>query len=176
MLAGGSHDRLAGRGSTFATGRPGSTAGSPAPSSASASTAGDVGRTFDVVGQTTGEKLAITLIAVDQSARTANEDEKPEAGGHYVAVEFGIRNIGSTTYSDSVGNCDQVFDATNSIYSNTLVEPISSGPVLETVDIAPGRAEHGWSVFTLPIGTTIASVTYTPDSAFDRHTVQWRLR
>ncbi len=150
-----------------------SSSSADAGSSSAQTSGGQIGRTYDVNGDQTGEKLAITLVAVDQNAKSTNEYEKPQAGDHFVATEYRIRNIGSTRYDDAVDNCVEVYDDQNSKYDITIVQSISSGNVIDEVGLAPGQSIEGWLVYALPTGKSIASTTYTPDSAVADTTVKW---
>ena len=144
-------------------------------SSSSSKAGGDIGRTFDVTGIQPGEKLALTLIAVDQNARSTDSYEKPDAGMHYVATELRVRNIGSPQYADAVNNCISVYDAANSKFETSFLESLSSGKTFDEIMLSSGQTAQGWSVFEMPIGKTITSVTYTPDSGIADSTVQWKL-
>ena len=117
-------------------------------------TSGDIGRTFTVTGQEAGEKLALTLVAVDQAARSTDTYEKPGAGMHYVATELRVRNVGSAPYEDDVNNCIAAFDNQNSKYSISYVEDITSGKVFDEVTLSPGQSAQGWSVYAVPTGKT----------------------
>ena len=110
-----------------------------------------------------GERISVAAVAVDQAAR-ADKYSQPPAGQHYVAVKFLLHNTGTTVYDDAVDNCVKVGDSGGKSYRITIVEKVSSGPVIDLVKIAPGKSDSGWSVFAVPNGQKIVSVSYDPDS------------
>ncbi|NUS12076.1 MAG: DUF4352 domain-containing protein [Streptomyces sp.] len=150
-------------------------AAAPAKSSAkpAASAVAGVGDTVTIAGSTDVE-LAITLKKWLPSAKSGDEFFTPDKGKMWVAGQFQIKNVGTTAYSDSPGNCVQAADAKGQRFDYFYVDSITAGPQLpSTVDLTPGDTVLGWMVFEVPKGTTVTRVQYTPDSGFGEQTGQW---
>jgi hypothetical protein len=151
-----------------------SAAAAPATTAAAAKAAG-LGDTIDVTGETSGEKLAVTLVKVDPKAQSTDGFSSPPAGDAYFAAQIQIKNIGTAAYSDSADNCLAVKDGKGQQFQTDLISSVSSGPTMDQLNIAPGDTSLGWVVFDVPIGDAVAKVQFTEDSGMGGDTAQWSI-
>lgn len=134
-----------------------------------------LGDTIAIAGQLDGEKIAVTLVKVDPHARATDGFSSPSAGDRYYAVQFRIKNVGSTSFSDAINNDVTVQDALSQSYQTTIVTSISSGPMFgDTTTIASGGTALGWVVLEVKAHAKITQAQFTTDSGMGS-TGQWRI-
>lgn len=151
------------------------TSSTTAASSAAAAQSATVGGTINVTDDE-GDKLAVTLVKVDASASATDGFSSPDAGDQYYAAQFSIKDVGSTAWSDAPSNCAVVKDGKSQSFQSTIVQSISSGPLMgTTVNLGAGDSALGWIVFEVPTGDKVATVQFTPDSGMGSNTAQWSI-
>jgi hypothetical protein len=134
-----------------------------------------LGSTIDVT-DTSGDNLAVTLVKVDAKATATDGFSSPDSGDQYYAAQFEIKDVGSGAWSDAPSNCTVIKDGKGQTFQSTIVESISSGPLMATTaNIAAGDSTLGWIVFEVPKGDAVTTVQFTPDSGMADSTVQWSL-
>ena len=134
-----------------------------------------LGATIDVT-DISGDKLAVTLVAVDPKTQATDGFSTPDAGDSYYATQIQIKDVGSTAWSDAPSNCLVVKDGKGQEFQTTIVQSISSGPLMDdTVNLAAGSTSLGWVVYEVPTGDQITQVQFTPDSGMGDDTAQWSL-
>jgi hypothetical protein len=132
-----------------------------------------LGAAIDVT-DTSGDKIAVTLVAVDPKTQATDGFSTPDAGDSYYAAQIQIKDVGSTAWSDDPSNCLVVKDGKGQEFQTTTVESISSGPLMnDTVNLAAGGTSLGWLVFEVPTGDQVTQVQFTPDSGMGEDTAQW---
>lgn len=139
-----------------------STSASPAPAVA------HVGATLTLNGTDPGEKLQVTLVKVVDPAPPANQFGAPAAGMREVAFELRYKNVGSTTYSQSILTDVTALDQASHSYSIDLAGDTSAGPGFpsDLVNIAPGESADGFVSFQIPQGTPVTEVKLGLDYGF----------
>lgn len=151
------------------------TAAARASSAPAAGKPAGLGDTIDVT-DASGDKLAVTLMKVDSNATATDGFSSPDAGDQYYAAQFQIKDVGGTAWSDAPSNCTAVKDGKGQTFQSTIVESISSGPLMaDTANVAAGDSTLGWIVFEVPKGDAVATVQFTPDSGMAESTAQWSL-
>jgi hypothetical protein len=141
----------------------------------SAKKAAGLGDTVDVT-DVSGDKLAVTLKKVDAGAKATDGFSSPDSGNQYYAAQFEIKNVGSSAWSDAPSNCTVVKDGKGQTFESTILESISSGPMMpDTANLAAGDSTLGWIVFEVPKGDKVTTVQFTPLSGMDDDTAQWSL-
>lgn len=148
-----------------------------APATATGSKAAKLGDSITLAGERAGDKLTVTLVKVVASGVSATDGfSAPDAGKHYVAVQFRLTDAGTGTYSDDPYADVKVLDAAGQSYDPEITLTASSaGQGLDsTVNIASGDAQLGYIVFQMPNGDAPARVQYSLDGGLGA-TAQWRL-
>jgi Domain of unknown function (DUF4352) len=134
-----------------------------------------VGHTLSLTGINAGEKLDVTVVKVVDPAR-GTELSSPPSGKRLVAVQFRLRNTGSTTYNDSPDNGAKVVDTKGQGFDSAITDTTSAGPNFPaTTTISPGGKALGFIVFEVPTGSKIAMVQYALDSGFSTDVGQWKV-
>jgi hypothetical protein len=89
-----------------------SAASSSAGTSAKKQAAAKVGSTITLGGNNSqGEKLAVTVERYVPSTVSTDGFTKPAAGKRFAAVQFALRNLGTSPYQDAPANGAKVLDA-----------------------------------------------------------------
>jgi hypothetical protein len=133
-----------------------------------------VGDTVGLRGDDAGESVQVTVLKVVDHARGADPElDTPPTGDHYYAVQFLIRNTGSTPYDDSPANGAKVIDIAGQIYNGSAEDDTTAGQSLpgHTI-VAPGGSALGFLTFEVADHATIAKVQFGMDSGFSQ-TAQW---
>jgi hypothetical protein len=145
----------------------------PAGAGAPSASAGHVGSTIALTGESPGEKLSVTLVKVAPTTKATDGFSTPPAGDRYFAAQFRLTNTGTTTYSDAVDNDAVALDAKGQQYQTDIVDSVSAGPEFaDQLNIVAGGAALGWIVFDVPAAATITAMQFTLDSGF-ADTGQW---
>ncbi len=139
-------------------------------------TVAHVGATITLGGnEKPGEKLAVTVVKVAATTKATDGFTKPSRGMRFAAVQFRLRNVGKSTYSDSPDNDSKVFDRQGQSFGSYITGGnVKAGPGFAngTVNIAPGGAELGYLTFQVPRNFKIAKVQFGTDSGFGE-TAEW---
>ena len=160
---------------TTAVGTGSTTVAKATSAAATANKQAGLGATIDVT-DATGDVLAVTLVKVDAKVTATDGFSSPRSGNQYYAAQFEIKDVGSSTWSDAPSNCTVVKDAKDQTFQSTIVESISSGPLMAiTANIAAGDSTLGWIVFEVPKGDAVTKIQFTPDSGMADSTAQWSL-
>lgn len=106
-----------------------------------------VGSTLDLTGESSDEKMAVTVVKVINRGHGADMFSSPDHGKRFFAVQFRLRNIGTTPYNDSPSNGAQVVDSSGQSYDSDFndIRHCQSFPGSEV--IAPGSTGLGCIVF-----------------------------
>ncbi|GAA4996061.1 DUF4352 domain-containing protein [Kitasatospora paranensis] len=152
--------------------------GSPSGGGSSAAPSGparaQVGDTVELRGTAQGARMAVTVTSVVDPANPANDIGSPSPGRKLVAVQFRLRNTGSTTYSDAPSNGAEVVDDQGQGFNATVTTTVTSGQAFPAgVHLAPGDSALGFVVFDLPVTSRPARVQFTLDSGLADRTGQW---
>jgi len=149
--------------------------GSSGPAS-HAKTVAHIGSTLDLTGDSSGEKMAVTVVKVINRAHGADMFSTPNHGMRFFAVQFGLRNIGSATYNDSPSNGAKVVDSTGQSYQSDIsnVRNCQSFPGSET--IASGATGLGCIVFQVAKHARITEIQFALDSGFASDIGQWNIK
>jgi hypothetical protein len=156
------------------------TAPAQAPSSPAAATgaaqsgsAARVGDTLNLTGNSTGEKVAVTLTRIFRNAHSTDQFMTPDHGKHFYAVQFRLTITGSAAYSDSPSNGAAVVDASGQTYQADLFPVRECQSFPGTENIAAGSSGLGCIVFQVPNHVKIAKIQFTLDSGFASDHGQW---
>jgi hypothetical protein len=157
---------------TVTTGQAGST-----PSSApAASSTARVGSVITLTGNSSGEKMAVTVTRTISHGQPADQFSTPDPGKRFYAVQFRLSDTGTAAYSDSPSNGAAVVDSTGQSYQSTLYGVAGCESFPGTENIAPGDKGLGCVVFEVPVTAKITKVQFTLDSGFGPQTGQWDVR
>jgi hypothetical protein len=160
---------------TTAVGSGSTSAAKATSAAATANKPAGLGATIDVT-DSSGDELAVTLVKVDAEATATDGFSSPRSGNQYYAAQFEIKDVGSSAWNDAPSNCTVVKDVKNQTFQSTIVEAISSGPLMSTTaNIAAGDSTLGWIVFEVPKGDAVTKIQFTPDSGMADSTAQWSL-
>ncbi|MFD8594746.1 DUF4352 domain-containing protein [Kitasatospora sp. NPDC059646] len=150
---------------------------SPSPSgSPSAPATAKVGSTISLAGTNTGESADVTVTKVVDPASPTDSFSTPSAGKRFVAVQFVIKNTGSTTYSDSPSNGAKVIDSTDQSFNASYQETAAGPGFAGSVDLPPGQSGRGYITFEVPTTSQLILVQFALDSGFANQVGQWSLK
>lgn len=138
--------------------------------------AAKVGDSITLTGETAGDKLSVTLVKIVSSGVRATDGfSSPDAGKHYVAVQFRLTNSGTGSYSDDPYLDVQVLDAAGQSYQPdyTLTASSAGQGLASSIEIAPGDSQLGYVVVQMPDGDKPATIQYSLDAGLGA-TAQWR--
>jgi Domain of unknown function (DUF4352) len=143
--------------------------------SSAASKPAGVGDAIDL-SDSSGDKIAVTMVKTDANAAATDGFSTPPAGDKYYGVQVQIKDVGSIAWSDSPSNCMVVKDGKGQQFQTDIVQSISSGSLMSaTVNLAAGDSALGWIVFDVLTGNTMTAVQFTPDSGTSSDTGQWSI-
>lgn len=119
------------------------------------------------------EQLSVQLVKIVDPAAGADEFTQPDAGKHFVAVQFKLTNSGHVAYSDAPDNDVKVLDAQGQSFGSAIFDT-TAGPGFASgqVNIAPGATQLGFITFQVPDGDKPTKVQFTTDSGFGQ-TGEW---
>lgn len=160
---------------TVTTGQAGSTSSSTPSASRAASTA-RVGSVITLTGNTSGEKMAVTVTRVISHAQPASEFDAPQPGKRLYAVQFRLDDTGSAAYSDSPSNGAAVVDSAGQSYQSSFESAAGCQSFPGTENIVAGETGLGCIVFEVPATAKITKVQFTLDSGLGPQTGQWDVR
>lgn len=107
-----------------------------------------------------GTKLTVTLVQIVDPV--TSDSPSPEAGSHYVGLEFAIKNVGTTMYQDAPGLELSVTDDAHHQHQLAWVSQIDAGQLMPAgLTVAPGDSVTGYLAVELPDGTRVATVAYS---------------
>jgi hypothetical protein len=132
-----------------------------------------VGDTIVLSGNSSGEKVAVTLVRVYQRDAPA-QFETPDAGDRYASVQLRYRNVATAAFSDAVSNEVTVVDGKGQSYQSTIATGVGCTQFPGTEDIPPGQTGLGCVVFQVPDSARIAEVQVTLDSGMGPQTGEWK--
>ena len=165
---------LAGCGATSINNQP--AAGSPSGNAVSTPTPANVahvGATIVLGGNTAGEKLSVQLVkVVDPATADPSTYSSPDAGTHYVAVQFRLTDTGTVAFSDTPSNGAAVVDTVGQIFKSTFGDTTAGPSFPGSVNVIQGGSALGFITFQVPNTSTVAKVQYTTDSGFGQ-TGEW---
>jgi len=153
----------------------GSTAGAGTRGGAATKAAG-IGSAITLSGNSSGEQMSVTVTKAISSAQPGDELTSAPAGYRLYAVQFRLRDTGSTAYSDAPSNGAAVVDSKGQSYQAGIADTAAgctSFPASE--NIAPGSSGLGCIVFEVPKAAKIVSAQFTLDSGMGPQTGQWNV-
>jgi hypothetical protein len=131
----------------------------PAPHQAATTTPVHQSVTVDGI-EYSGTKLDITLVQVVDPV--VSDSPAPDAGTHYVGLQFTIKNVGTTTYQDAPGLELAVTDDAHQQHQLAWVSQIDAGQLMPAgLTVAPEDSVTGYLAVELPDGTHVAKVAYS---------------
>lgn len=95
-------------------------------SAGTASAAAKVGDSITLTGNTSGERLTVTVVAVTDNAKGSDEFNTPGNSDRFYAAQFRIADVGSTAYSDAPDNSAKVIDSSGQSFSASF-DTIAAG-------------------------------------------------
>jgi hypothetical protein len=150
---------------------PGATTG---PAKAPAHKAG-LGDAIDLAGNSSGEKIRVTLVKIVDPAHSTDGFSTPAAGSRYVGVQVRILNTGTVAYTDSPDNDVKAMNAAGEAFTPVIVLSTDAGqPFPAGMSVAPGGVALGVVIVQVPVAVKAVGVQYTMDSGFG-NTGQWLL-
>jgi len=152
------------------------TAGSTAANSHGGSTqqTAGIGTAITLTGNTSGEKMAVTVTKVIANAQPGDEFTSAPAGDRLYAVQFRLSDSGSAAYSDAPSNGAAVVDSKGQSYESAVADTAVGCPSFPaTENVAPGASGLGCIVFEVPASAKITQVQFTLDSGMGPDTGQW---
>lgn len=93
-----------------------------------------------------------------------------------MAVQFLIKNTGTTTYSDSPSNGTKAIDSSDQSFSSTCQETAAGPRFAGTVTLPPGQSGRGFITFEVPKTSQLTLVQFALDSGFANQVGQWSLK
>jgi flagellar basal body-associated protein FliL len=109
---------------------------------------------------TTGSKIHnVTIVSIDDNAKSTNQFSQPKAGNRFVAVQVLVENPGTSEISPG----DWKLHATSgNEYDRTFVASV--GQELPASSLTPGAKTQGTIVFEIPIDAKVQWVRYDPNT------------
>ncbi|WP_035798432.1 DUF4352 domain-containing protein [Kitasatospora mediocidica] len=156
-----------------AAGAPGSA--KPAGGTAKTPTVAKIGDTIALKGQDAGSSADVTVVKVVDNAQSSDDYSKPADGKRWIAVQFRIKNTGSTAYSDAPENGTTVLDGQGQSYNSVVADTTAGQSFAVPANIATGDSALGFITFEVPKDTKLEKVQFTLDSGFANQTGQWTL-
>ncbi|MBW1599718.1 DUF4352 domain-containing protein [Streptomyces sp. JJ38] len=135
--------------------------------------AAQVGNSLTLEG--TDDRVQVTVVKFVDPAAPGNEYSSPEPGSRFVAVQFRLENVGTTTYDDSPSNGATLADNKGQRFSPTFAETAAGPSFPGGVTVAPGDTALGFIAFEVPEDSTIAKVQFALDSGFADQVGQWEV-
>jgi len=131
-----------------------------------------VGSTLDLQGESDGEQMSVTLLAVVDPAKPSNPYDRPSRGKRFIGVQIRMQNSGSAVYSDSPSNGAQLIDTEDQGWDPTIggVDPDIGNP-----KITPGDSRVGLITFAVPNGVKVATLQFALDSGFADQAGEWMI-
>lgn len=124
------------------------------------------------VGGSNGEKLNITVTRIVDPAVGATDFDVPDAGAHFIAVQFRLTNAGSASYNDSPSVEARFVDAKGQVFDSSFADTEAGPSFAGQISVAPHTTELGFVTFEVPDGTTLARVQYATDLGLGQ-TAEW---
>ena len=148
-------------------------ASAKAPAAARKSAPAGIGSAIVLAGNSSGEKMTVTVTKVWAHAEPASQFDTADAGDRLFAVQFRLADTGSIAYSDSPSNGAVVVDSAGQSYQSTLDNAAECTSFPGTENIAAGASGLGCIVFEVPVKAKITAVQFTLDSGMGPQTGQW---
>lgn len=143
----------------------------PNPPTSNPPTTGSGGATVTKVGKSetidgiiySGVTITITLVQVVDPV--TSPDWTPDPGNKFVGLEFRIKSVGSSSYTDYAPFDDLVVtdDAFHQYDGAGEIDQINGGQVLPSLNVPVGSTVDGYLVVEMPAHNSITSVSYTLD-------------
>ncbi len=134
-----------------------------------------VGDTLQLTGLDSGEALDVTVTKVVEPAHPKDSYLKPSAGDHLVAVQFRLKNTGTTVYDDSPSNGATVIDKNGQRFSDSFNDSTAGPSFPGSITISPGKAALGFITFEVPNTSRVVTVQFAMDSGFSDDVGEWQV-
>ncbi|MDH6116666.1 hypothetical protein ABH930_001065 [Kitasatospora sp. GAS204A] len=162
--------------STAATGATGvGTPGAPSAAAGKTPTVAKVGDAIALKGMDKGASDDVSVVKVVDNVQSTDGISKPADGKRWIAVQFQIKDSGSTAYSDSPENGTTVVDDKGQSYNSVIADTGAGQSFPVPLNIAPGDTALGYITFEVPTDAKIVKAQFTLDSGFADQTGQWKL-
>jgi len=119
--------------------------------------------------------IEVTLVQVVDPATPKEPYMKPTSGERWIGVQFKIVNKGSSQFVDSPMGGLAAADPQGQPEDEFPDQEISAGPMIDPlagIHLQPGDTTLGFIVYSLPVGTKMARIQYTPKGG---STAEWVL-
>jgi hypothetical protein len=154
------------------TSPPAASASNPA-SPTTAAPRAQVGDTLNLAGTDSGSRMAVTVTRVVDPATAADEFSTPSPGNRLVSVQFRLKNIGTTVYSDAPSNGAEAIDSNGQGYSAWIAGSAAGPSFPGIVHLAPDDTALGYVTLQVPNGAKVAKVQFTLSSGLADDTGEW---
>jgi hypothetical protein len=134
-----------------------------------------VGDTLRLTGLDSGEALDVTVTKVVEPAHPKDSYLKPSAGDHLVAVQFRLKNTGTTVYDDSPSNGATVIDKNGQRFSDSFNDSTAGPSFPGSITISPGKEALGFITFEVPKASRVITVQFAMDSGFSDDVGEWQV-
>lgn len=133
-----------------------------------------VGSILTLRGQT-DDVVKMKLLSVTDPV-SGGQFDTPPAGKRYVGLEVSVTNVGSTPFSDAVGNgATLVTDSDHQADTTILSDGPCGGSFQSDLKLAPGETRVGCIPFEVTRSETPKLFEWTPDSGYGHDTGRWHL-
>lgn len=129
-----------------------------------------LGGTQDTPAEFDSTTIGVQFAAINGAAKAINDVQQPAAGHRLVAVKACIRNRGPATYDDYPAFV--IGTSTGETFDSNYV-PVTDGPDLDVINVAPGELRCGEVVFEVPIVADVTTLRFTADYGFADQTLRW---
>jgi len=121
-----------------------------------------------------GNPLDITATKIFDNAQGSDQYTTPAAGKRFVAIQFTVKDTGTKSISDSMGNDTTVYDAQNQAYQASFdtVKDCQGFPN-DQLQLGAGETATGCETFEIPAAATISRVKFVPSSGFASESAVW---
>jgi hypothetical protein len=121
-------------------------------------------------------KIKVTVLGVTDPLSVGSFDEPSQRNSRFLGVEIELRNVGSTTYSDSPSNGAKIVTDTHEQADPTIVsEGDCSGGFAYDAIVSPGSILKGCIPFEVKNGQLPKTFQFSLDSGFGPQSGEWRL-
>lgn len=123
------------------------------------SPAAPVGSTLTLSGG--DEKLAVTVVRIEDPAIPARALEGADQGTRFVAVLIHLTNKAATFYGDDPGNDGTLYDSVGRPYRQQFATVTLGQPFIGDLDLKPGESATGVILFEAPKDRQPAEFQFT---------------
>jgi hypothetical protein len=119
-----------------------------------------------------GNLMKITLLKVNQSMRSSDQFEKPDAGKRFYGLFVRVTNLSGAKLDDCAGNDSTLTNKAGEKFETAFA---TIDPSLACYKLLPHRQTQGWVIYSVPLKGKPAFFDWTPDSGFADATADFKL-